>query len=437
MPHHLPTAAETMTQKRSLHEWLDYQQQLHPAEIELGLGRLREVWGRLHPGDFGPLVISVAGTNGKGSCVAYLEAMLAAAAWRVGSFTSPHLLRYNERIRIGGSEASDAMLCEAFAHVEQARGSIPLTYFEYATLAALDLFARASLDVVVLEVGLGGRLDAVNLLDADAALVTSVGIDHQEWLGDNRDAIGAEKAGILRAGAPAVYAEADMPPGFRRAATEIGADLYHLGDDYNYSSGEQQWSWRCGDAQRHGLPIPAMRGSYQLQNAAGVLTVLHLLRRQLPVSQEAVRLGLLRASLPGRFQVVEGEPLVILDVAHNREAAAVLAATLRTLPRRGKLHAVFSMFADKPIRDVVAAVDDLVDSWHLYALAAKRGCSGAELYAVVQRQAGAHRTVLHGSLSEAFAAARRSSTSADAILVFGSFEVVGAALEHLGIGSRQ
>lgn len=424
-----------MTHKRSLHEWLDYQQQLHPAEIELGLERLRQVWHRLHPGDFRPLVVSVAGTNGKGSCVAYLEAMLAAAAWRVGSFTSPHLVRYNERIRIGGNEASDAMLCEAFAHVEQARGSILLTYFEYATLAALDIFARASLDVVVLEVGLGGRLDAVNLLDADAALVTSVGIDHQEWLGDNRDAIGAEKAGILRAGTPAVYAEADMPPGFERAAAEIGAVLYHLGDDYDYSGGERQWSWRCGDAQRHGLPIPAMRGGYQLQNAAGVVTVLHLLRRQLPVSQEAVRLGLMRASLPGRFQVIGAGPLVILDVAHNREAAAALAATLRTLPRRGRLCAVFSMFADKPIREVVAAVDDLVDCWHLYELASKRGCSGAELHAVVQRQAGPHKAVLHGSLPEAFAAARRSSTAEDAILVFGSFEVVGEALEYLGIDS--
>ena len=413
--------------KRSLREWLDYQQQIHPAEIELGLKRLREVWLRLHPGKFKPQVISVAGTNGKGSCVAYLDAILRAASWRVGSYTSPHLMRYNERIHIDGEEVSDDELCAAFERIEECRGEITLTYFEFGALAALDLFSRHRLDVVILEVGLGGRLDAVNLMDADAALVTSIGIDHQAWLGDDRDAIGAEKAGILRAGKPAVYAESDMPAGFLQAATAISARLSHLGEDYHYTGEGSEWSWQSREALLHALPLPAMRGRYQLQNAAGVLMLLQLLRQQLPVSRDAIRRGIMQAKLPGRFQLIAGEPLIILDVAHNREAAAALATNLDAMPRTGKLRALFSMYADKPLQAVVATLDHAVDEWHLYPLDDERGFGADELHAAVE--AAAHAGVVsHDSLQDAFQAVKQASETGDVILIFGSFQVVGEAL---------
>ena len=418
-----------MTKKRSLREWLDYQQQIHPAGIELGLGRLREVWLRLHPGQFQPLIISVAGTNGKGSCVAYLDAILGAASWRVGSYTSPHLIRYNERIRINDEEVGDDELCAAFERIEACRGEITLTYFEFGTLAALDLFSRHQLDVVILEVGLGGRLDAVNLLDADAALVTSIGIDHQDWLGDNRDDIGAEKAGILRTGQPAVYAETDMPAGFLRAATTIGAKLYHAGDDYRYTTGLDEWSWQSGGTLRHALPIPAMRGHCQIQNAAGVLMILHLLRQKLPVSQEALRQGLMQAKLSGRFQVIDGEPLIILDVAHNQEAAAVLAGNLGSMQFRGKLRALFSMYADKPLQAVVAALENAVDEWYIYPLDDERGSSSEELHAAVLQAAGHAGVNSSDSLRDAFQDAKKASAAGDVILIFGSFRVVGEALK--------
>ncbi|HBH34900.1 MAG TPA: bifunctional tetrahydrofolate synthase/dihydrofolate synthase [Gammaproteobacteria bacterium] len=420
-----------MTKKRSLREWLDYQQLIHPAEIKLGLDRLREVWLQLHPGQFKPLIISVAGTNGKGSSVAYLDAILRAASWRVGSYTSPHLIRYNERIHINGEEVSDDDLCAAFERIEECRGETLLTYFEFGTLAALDLFSRHQLDVVILEVGLGGRLDAVNLMDADAALVTSVGIDHQAWLGDNRDDIGAEKAGILRAGKPAVYAETDMPAGFLQAATAIGSTLYHAGDDYHYMMEQDAWSWQSGEMLRHALPIPSMRGHYQMQNAAGVLMILHLLRQQLPVSQEAIRQGLMQAKLPGRFQVIAGEPLIILDVAHNQEAAAALAANLGAMLLPGKLRAIFSMYVDKPLQAVVSTLDSAVDEWRIYPLDDERGFSGEELRAVVGQAAVHAEVISHDSLQDAFQAAKQASATGDAILVFGSFRVVGEALEMM------
>ena len=420
-----------MTKKRSLSEWLDYQQQIHPDEIELGLDRLREIWPRLHHAEFNPRVISVAGTNGKGSCVAYLDAILRDASWRVGSYTSPHLIRYNERIHINGEEASDDDLCAAFERIEECREEITLTYFEFGTLAALDLFSRHQLDVVILEVGLGGRLDAVNLVDADAALVTSIGIDHQAWLGDNRDDIGAEKAGILRAGQPAVYAETDMPAGFLQAAIAIGAKLYHAGDDYCYMTGQDEWSWQSGGTLHHALPIPSMRGHYQVQNAAGVLMVLHLLRQQLPVSHEALRQGLIQAKLPGRFQVIAGEPLIILDVAHNQEAAAVLAANLDSLQFPGKLRAIFSMYADKPLQAVVATLQNSVDEWHIYPLGNERGFSGEELRAGVEQAAGDVNVITHDSLQDAFQVAKQASAAGDVIMIFGSFHVVGEALKMM------
>ena len=426
----LPTAI-LMTKKRSLSEWLAYQQQVHPDEIELGLGRLRDVWVRLHPGPFKPLIISVAGTNGKGSCVAYLDGILRAAGWRAGCYTSPHLLRYNERISIGGEELGDDELCAAFERIEECRGETTLTYFEFGTLAALDLFSRHQLDVVILEVGLGGRLDAVNLLDADAALVTSVGIDHQAWLGDNRDDIGAEKAGILRRGKPAVYAEEDMPAGYLQAATAIGAKLYHAGDDYQYKAEQDQWSWRCGGLLRSALPIPSMRGRYQLQNAAGVLMILHLMRRLLPVSNEAIRQGLVSVKLPGRFQVIPGEPLMILDVAHNQEAAAALAANLSVMRNSGKVRAVFSMLADKPLQAVVATLEDALDEWHLYALDDERGFSGEALYAGVEQAVEHAEVISHDSLQDALQAVKQASAPGDSILIFGSFLVVGEALEMM------
>ena len=421
---------------RNLDEWLEWQQQIHPAEIELGLERIGAVWKRLHPESFKPFLITVGGTNGKGSCVAYLEAMLMAASWRVGCYTSPHLVRYNERIRVDGKEIDDLTLCKAFERIEAARGDIPLTYFEFGTLAALDIFSNLELDVAVLEVGLGGRLDASNLLDADAALVTSIGLDHQQWLGDDLDKIGREKAGILRPGQPSVFGEPDPPHGFIEAAGEIGANVHYCGRDYRYRFEENGWSWQSGSSHRSGLPLPALRGKHQVQNAAAVMTLLALVQERLPVSVQAIKEGLHNVSVQGRFQVVNGSPTLIFDVAHNREAAKSLAANLGAMPPFKRFNAVFSMFSDKPVEEVVAQLDRFIDVWHIYALPEPRGIEVQELRRRID--SGGIRGTVSGydNLKQALAGAGEGLGESDAVLVFGSFEVVGEALALLEIDSE-
>ena len=417
---------------QTLDQWLDWQTGLHPREIELGLERVRQVWQRLHPGALAGTLITVAGTNGKGSCVALLDAILRAAGYRTGCYTSPHLVRYNERVRLDGEAVGDARLCLAFERVDQARAGIPLTYFEFGTLAALEIFAAAAPEVIILEVGMGGRLDAVNILDPDAALIVSVGIDHTSWLGDDIEQIAREKAGIMRPGVPAVYGSPDPPASLTGHAEALGVALDLAGRDFGYRHSAGGWEWWGGGERRQGLPIPALRGEYQLRNAAAVLMLLARLRTRLPVDQQAVRSGLQSVSLAGRFQVLPGEPPLVLDVAHNAEAARVLADNLRQMPCQGRTLALFGMLADKDVAAVVSVMAPLVDHWFPTGL--DQGSRGQDAERLVQRmiQAGIPASAITASpdASRALAAARRRALPGDRLLAFGSFHLVGQLLER-------
>ena len=364
----------------SLDAWLHWQARLNPRSIELGLERVHRVWRALGPPAIEAPVLTVAGTNGKGSSVAYAEAVLQAAGYRTGCYSSPHLQVYNERIRMDGVMVDDAPLCAAFERIEGVRGDVPLTYFEYGTLAALCLFAEARLDALVLEVGLGGRLDAVNLIDADVALITSIALDHQDWLGNDLEAIGAEKAGVMRPGRPAVFSGRGIPESLRVHARKIGARLLVAGEDYRVERGAEAWELVVGEARRRALPLPAMRGARQIDNAAGVLVALESLRDRLPLDQRAVRTGLLAARLPGRFEVRPGEPTWILDVAHNPEAAAVLGGMLGDYFHRGRTIAICGMLGDKDAAGIAQALAGRFDAWYLVDLADQpRGLPADEL----------------------------------------------------------
>jgi dihydrofolate synthase/folylpolyglutamate synthase len=418
----------------TLDEWLAWQETLHPLAIDLGLERIRPVLLRLALQQPPCAVITVGGTNGKGSSVAMLDAILRAAGYRVGAYTSPHLLRYNERICIDGVAVDDATLCAAFERVDQARQDASLTYFEFGTLAAFSIFAAmqataAPLDVVILEVGMGGRLDAVNLWDADVALVTAIGIDHTAWLGDTREEIAFEKAGIFRAGRPAVCGDPDPPHTLLQHADKIGAPLYRFGRDFGYNVDGMAWSWWSVTQRRHALPHPALRGPFQLQNAAGVLMVLELLGQALPlpVNQGDIRQGLSAVQLAGRFQVLPGMPLRILDVAHNPHGAQVLAQSLRTQPCAGQTHAVMSMLADKDIDGVISVMRDVIDVWHVAGLDVPRGVSGAQLAGRLQA-AGITSVHVHASVTAAYQQAGSHAQPIDRVVVFGSFYTVAEVL---------
>jgi len=410
----------------TLDAWLDWQSQLHPSEIKLGLERVAGVWARLHPDTFPCTVITVAGTNGKGSSVAFLEAILSAAGYRVGCYTSPHLIRYNERIRVDRQEVSDARICQAFQRVDDARGEVALTYFEFGTLAALEIFATSALDVVILEVGLGGRLDAVNIIDPDLALITTVDIDHVEWLGSSREAIGREKAGIMRPGIPVVYGGDDPPDAVRQEAARLGARLLVAGEDFDYRQTEQGWGWRSGERARHSLPQPYLRGRFQLQNAAAVLMALELLSDLLPVDQRAVRSGLQGVRLPGRFEVVAQAPAVILDVAHNAEAATALLANLKDMFCTGPTVAVFAMLGDKDVESVARILHPAIDHWYPAPLEGARSVPVETLGEGLKSAAvSADQITLSDSLSQALALAKAQAGPDGRVVVFGSFYTVG------------
>jgi dihydrofolate synthase/folylpolyglutamate synthase len=417
-----------MTRPVTLADWLARLETLHPKAIAMGLDRVALVHARLDAALRCP-VVTVAGTNGKGSTCAMLESVLRRAGHRTGVYTSPHLLRYNERVRIDGVAQDDVTLVGAFNAVEDARGGIPLTYFEYGTLAALWLFARAGLGAAVLEVGLGGRLDAVNVVDADVAVVTSVDFDHMDYLGPTREAIGREKAGIFRAGRPAVCADADPPASLTGHAHSVGATLVRIGRDYGFVASGRQWQFWGPGGRRHGLPHPALRGEYQLANAATVIAVLGLLHDRLHVDSGAIREGLLAVELPGRFQVLPGSPAIVLDVAHNPHAARALAATLAAMGRFPATFAVFGMLVDKDIAGVADAVRSRVDRWHVATLPGPRGRS-ADTVSDVLRSSGVASDAIrcHDDVAAALAAARDEAGEADRIIVFGSFLTVAAAL---------
>lgn len=415
---------------RTLSEWLVYQSRLHPRVIELGLERVRAVWEQLGAPRPATWVITVAGTNGKGSSVALLEQILTASGYRAGCYTSPHLLRYNERIRIGTDEVEDGMLCEAFERIEQARGETPLTYFEFGTLAALWCFAQQPLDVAILEVGLGGRLDAVNIIDADVGLITGIALDHTDWLGDDLEQIGREKAGIARLGRPLVYAAPAMPASIEQTATQAGATLYRLGPDYHYRVNGNEWTWQMGGKLRAGLPLPSLRGAVQVQNAAGVLAALALLP-DLAVGQQAVREGLLNTRIPGRFEVLQRRCRWVLDVAHNPQAAQVLAAQLGDLPFTGRCQAVAGLLRDKAIADVLELLAPRVDCWHFLDLSDEpRGASAEQLRAALPSRLVSDSECWQ-DIDVGLARLDATSSPDDLILVFGSFITVGRVRQWL------
>lgn len=416
----------------SLASWLAWMETLHPRVIDLGLDRVREVAVRMGLERLPFPVVTVAGTNGKGSTVAMLEAILHEAGYRVGAYTSPHLLDYNERVRTARIAASDAELCSAFERVEAQRGRTKLTYFEFGTLAAAELLRSQHVDIAVLEVGLGGRLDAVNLWDADVAVISSIGIDHTDWLGPDRESIGREKAGIFRAGQPAVCGDPAPPTTIEERAAAIGADLRLVGRDFGFERGATGWTWRCPNCgtgrMRAALPYPAMRGDYQLYNASSVLMALELLAPRFTASQADVRAGLQEAVLPGRFQTLSGVPVRVLDVAHNAQAARSLAATLATQKVTGKTLAVVGMLKDKPMADVLAEASAVVDAWHLATLDTPRGASAEQLHAALSAAGIGTPATLHPDVAAAYSEALRQAGPADRIVVFGSFHTVGAIL---------
>jgi len=402
---------------------------LHPRKIELGLERVHAVLDRMQLRRPGFRVLTVAGTNGKGSTVALLEATLRAAGYRVGAYTSPHLIRYNERVRLDGQEATDESLCAAFERIEAARGEVPLTYFEFGTLAALDQFARGGVDVAVLEVGMGGRLDAVNAVDADAAVVTSIGIDHVQWLGNTRAAIGREKAGVFRRDRPAVCADPDPPASIAEVARAVGARLYQRDRDFFVERTDSAWGWRHAQTVRAGLPWPTLRGDCQLDNAAGALMLLDTVADILPVSQAHLRQGLVTAAPAGRFQVLPGLPVRVFDVAHNPDAVRRLAQTLAQQPVAGRTHAVFGMLRDKDIAGAAHAMRERVDAWYVTALgASERGASADEVAAALAAAGVTEPVARFPDARAAYVAARRAAAPVDRLVVFGSFYMVGDIL---------
>jgi len=437
----------------TLDAWLAHVERLHHRPVDMGLDRVRAVARKLDlSGLAAARTIVVGGTNGKGSTCAMLEAILRAAGYRVGRYGSPHLLHFTERAQIDGAPARGEQLVPHFAQVEGARGDITLTYFEFTTLVVLAWFAEQRVDVAVLEVGLGGRLDAVNIVDADCAVVTTVDLDHMELLGATRGQIGWEKAHIYRAGRPAICVDPDPPDSLTAYATGLGADLWRFGREFSLSlpdAGLRQWNYHGRRSDRMALPWPALRGAHQLRNAAGVLAALESLGEVLPVDQGAVRRGLGSVQLPGRFQVIPGRPVIVLDVAHNPHAAQALADALRShgAPAAGAAapagtmpatHAVLGMLRDKDAPAVLAALAGVVDHWHFVPTLGDRGRSAAALAAAVEPAlgAGAPPFELHASVAAALERLREQAAPDDRIVVFGSFVIVAEALRWLERGSQ-
>ena len=422
----------------SLDGWLAHCERLHPRNIDMGLERVRAVAQRLGL-HFGCPVITVAGTNGKGSTCAMLEAVALQAGYRTGVYTSPHLVHFEERCRIHGEIVPAGDLLAHFEAVERARTAgdeISLTYFEFTTLAILHLMSQSRLDVAILEVGLGGRLDATNVVDADCAVITSIDIDHTEFLGPDRESIGREKAGIMRTGRPVIVGDPMAPQSVIDHAREIGADLWCFGHDFNYSGDKQQWAWAGRGRRYAGLAYPALRGANQLVNASGALAALEALRERLPINAQAVRAGLALVELPGRFQIVPGQPTLVLDVAHNPHSVAALTANLDAMGFFPTTHAVFGAMADKDLAPMLARIGPVIDRWYFTSLPTPRAETAAVLqqkWNAVQMAAGGRRPVttsLHASPEQALAAAVAVADPADRIVVFGSFYTVGGVLQH-------
>ncbi|MDM4207188.1 bifunctional tetrahydrofolate synthase/dihydrofolate synthase [Klebsiella spallanzanii] len=402
--------------------WLSYLEHLHSKTIDLGLARVSEVAARMAVLKPAPFVFTVAGTNGKGTTCRTLESVLMAAGFKVGVYSSPHLVRYTERVRVQGEELSELAHTTSFAEIEAARGEISLSYFEFGTLSALWLFQQAQLDVVILEVGLGGRLDATNIVDADVAVVTSIALDHTDWLGPDRESIGREKAGIFRAGKPAVVGEPDMPLTITEVASEKGAHLLRRGVNWRYDASAQNWSFSDESGTLANLPLPLV----PLPNAATALAALRA--SGLKVSEQAIRDGIQNAMLPGRFQIISEAPRVILDVAHNPHAAAYLAGRLKTLLKTGRVLAVIGMLHDKDIAGTLANLQTEVDDWYCAPLEGPRGATAEQLLEHLPTGK------VYTSVAQAWHAAMADARPEDTVLVCGSFHTVAHVMEEIDAG---
>jgi dihydrofolate synthase/folylpolyglutamate synthase len=414
----------------TLQDWLAHCESLHPKTIEMGLERVQAVAARMGL-RFDCPVITVAGTNGKGSTCAMLEAIALQAGYRPGVYTSPHLVHFEERCRVHGEIAKPQELVPHFERVEAARQGVALTYFEFTTLAIMGLMAASKLDLAILEVGLGGRLDAVNIVDADCAVITSIDLDHMDYLGPDRESIGREKAGIMRTGRPVIVSDPVAPRSVLDRAVEIGADLWTLGRDFNFSGDKQQWAWAGRGRRYSGLAYPALRGANQLINASGALAALEALRQSVPVTAQAVRNGLAMVELPGRFQIVPGQPALVLDVAHNPHSVAALAANLDAMGFFPTTHAVFGAMADKDLAPMLAKVGPLIDRWYFTDLPTPRAASAAQLMArwQAQNKRADVAASVHADPMQALRAAVAAADPADRIVVFGSFFTVGGVLK--------
>ena len=434
MGNKLITLSEANTNRlrfRSIDKWLHWQESLHFTAIELGLERCRRVannMGLLNPSYN---VISVAGTNGKGSSIIMLDRILRNAGYKIGRYTSPHLLRYNERICINGNEVSDTELCESFDRIDRARGDISLTYFEFGTLAALDLFRQHNVQLAILEVGLGGRLDAVNILDADISLITSIDIDHQEWLGNNRESIGREKAGIFRNLAPAICSEPNPPQSLLDCSEALGTPISILGSDYQFNLINDTWSWSTKDTRIERLPRPMKYCDFQIQNASGVLMLLAKIQDEYPVSTENIKQGLSSFRLKGRFQIIPGAIPKILDVAHNRQSIKALVTNLKMIPCYGKTHIILGMLKDKDHQSVIKELIEITDTWHFVSISQDRGIEAKILTSKLKALSRLENISEYSNVEEALDKIHKLSMPDDRIIITGSFYTVGAAIRYL------
>ena len=415
----------------SLAAWLQWLEAGRGEQIDLGLERCKAVAANLGLRTPAPTVITVAGTNGKGSSVAMLESIWRAAGYRVGTYTSPHLVRYNERVRVDGVAADDVTICAALEAVARARRDVPLTYFEFGTLAALSIFERGALDIAILEVGLGGRLDAVNIIDSDVALITTIGLDHEDWLGSTRDEIAVEKAGIIRTGRPVVCSDNDIPHSLIEIAEACGARLDVLGVDYAYENSESAWSWWSGRATLTDLPLPRLAGSHQLRNAAGALKVVDLLQDRHRTAQVQIHRGLDAVVLHGRFQCIEGDVEYVLDVAHNPQAAETFVSTLNAMPASGRTHALIGMLKTKDHVEYLRRLLPVVDVWHFATLPGNLGASAEELQSSVELVGTNLACTCYTTVADAHLAVVAQVQRGDRIVVLGSFLTVGAVMKIL------
>ncbi|NOQ15209.1 MAG: bifunctional tetrahydrofolate synthase/dihydrofolate synthase [Methyloprofundus sp.] len=413
----------------SLKGWLDWQETLHPKSIDLGLERVAQVFSHLNPQGIKPITITVAGTNGKGSSIAFLEAIYRAQGLRVGAYTSPHIINYNERIKVDGAAVSDQLICASFERIEAVRDNISLSYFEFSTLAALDIFSRANIDIQLLEVGLGGRLDAVNIVDADATIITSISIDHTAWLGETREAIAYEKAGVFRNNIAAIIGDPKPPQSLIDHANKLAAPLARIGHEFSYQKTANHWSWRNENSHFDALPEPLLKGEHQYRNASAVLAAIQTLQDKIPVSEQAIKQGLRHVNLPGRFQLIHSQPPILLDVSHNPQAAQALTEYLQAEFKQTPIHAIFTMMSDKDLSGVIKLMQPFIKHWYISPLDNPRTSKEIDVQSAFKHCGIEQVSSGFKDFISAFQAAKTGAhTDNGLVLVFGSFFLVSEYL---------